>query len=141
MRSKTGLPRSVIVALAILLLAILFLILTVNRNPLHIYLLPENFVGQVQTIFEQPDAPPLAKENNNTYIYHVPASGTLKTSSRMESGPVEVYYIDSQGNRRKVEHERFHGVSTRSGGPDNITVSEFFIGSEEQYDSFRNSNK
>lgn len=129
-----GLPIYVPVALGILLLGSFFLIATINKNPLHIYLVPENFNGEVKVIYEQANNPPLAKERN-LYIYNIPKSGKLKTSSSMESGPVEVYYVDDQGKRKKVSDEQLHGVASTYGG-DREPTSTFYIGTEEQYEKY-----
>jgi hypothetical protein len=136
LKSIIGLPKFVFVAVAILFMLFIFLIATINKNPLHIYLLPENFIGEVEITFDQANYPPLEK-GKNTYIYNVPMSGMLKTSSTLKSGTVEVYYVDNQGHRKKVSHEEFHGVSTGSGGKDNnLTVAHFFIGTKVQYDNY-----
>ncbi|WP_419875224.1 DUF6843 domain-containing protein [Candidatus Pristimantibacillus sp. PTI5] len=133
LKSIIGLPKYVFVALAILLMGFIFLIATINKNPLHIYLLPENFTGEVEITFAQADYPPLKIEKN---IYNVPTSGKLKTSTNLKGGPVEVYYVDNQGHRKEVIHEEFHGVSTGSGGKDNLTVAHFYIGTKDQYDNY-----
>jgi len=129
-----GLPIYVSVALGILLLGSFFLITTINKNSLHIYLVPENFNGEVKVIYEQANNPPLVKERNK-YIYNIPTSGKLKTSSAMESGPVEVYYVNDQGLRKKVSDDLLHGVASTHGG-DIDPISTFFIGTEEQYESY-----
>ncbi|MDR6550781.1 DUF6843 domain-containing protein [Paenibacillus qinlingensis] len=116
-------------------LGLIIFITTINNNPHHIYLLPENFVGEVQVTFDQLDYPPLPKEEN-AFIYTIPKSGKLKTSNTMESGGVEVNYVDNQGQRKKVSHEQFHGVSSHGGGEDNLTVARTFIGTKEQYDDY-----
>ncbi|MFK7692723.1 DUF6843 domain-containing protein [Paenibacillus sp. HJGM_3] len=115
-------------AITCLVMGFFFLVATTNKYPLHIYLVPENFVGEVEVTFEQTAFPPLPKERNS-YIYNIPASGKLKTSNKMESGPVEVYYVDNQGQRKKVSHEEFHGVSSHGG--DRETTATTFIGKIE----------
>lgn len=127
--------KYVFIALTIMVLGFIFLITTTNKNPLHIYLLPENFVGEVEVTFDQSDYPPLTKEKN-TFIYHIPKSGKLKTSNTMENGAVEVYYVDNQGMRKKVSHEHFSGVSSHGGGEDNQTVATFFIGTKKQHEDY-----
>jgi hypothetical protein len=121
------------IALAIMVTGIIFLNITLNKNPLHVYLIPENFVGEIEVTFDQADYPPLPKEGNS-YIYNIPESGKLKTSSAMKSGTDEVYYVDNQGQRKKVSHEQFHGVSTHGGDRD--TTATFFIGTKEQYENY-----
>lgn len=123
------------VALTIMILCITFLIATINKNPLHIYLIPENFVGEVEVTFDQLDYPQLPKERN-TFFYNIPKSGKLKTSDTMKSGAVEVYYVDNQEERKKVSNEQFHGVSSHGGGEENLTVARLFIGTKEQYDNY-----
>lgn len=128
-----GLSKYVYMALAILAAGVLFLIATTSKNPLHVYLIPENFVGEINIVFEQAAYPPLDKEKNS-YIYRVPKSGKLQTSSKMESGPVEVYYVDEHGNRTKIGHDRFHGVSAGSGSEQSGSVATLFIRTKEQYE-------
>lgn len=119
------------ITLTIIVLSLIFLITTTIKNPLHIYLLPENFVGEVEITFDQSEYPPLTKERNK-FIYHIPKSGKLKTSNTMKSGAVKVYFVDNQGQRKKVSHELFSGVSSHGGGENNQTVAAFFIGTKEQ---------
>ncbi|WP_079913204.1 hypothetical protein [Paenibacillus sp. 32352] len=126
--------KYVVAALTFFVIGIVFLIATTNKNPLHVYQVPENFTGQVEVTFEQSDSPPLQKERN-AYIYTIPQSGKLKTSSTLKSGPVEVYYIDNQGTRKKVSHEQLHNVASTHSS-DRGTTSTFFIGSKEQYENY-----
>jgi len=97
-----------------------------------VYLVPEHFVGEVEVTFEQTNSPPLAKEGK-AYIYNIPPSGKLSTSSPMVSGPVEVYYVDDRGRRKRVSHAELHGVASATGGDRNPTAS-FFIGSREKFE-------
>jgi hypothetical protein len=135
MKRLFNLPKSVCAALAILLLAILFLLVTTSRNPLHVYLLPSHITGKVEVMFDQADAPPLQKDHNR-YIYPIPASGKLKTSNSMESGPVEVYFVGEHGEPVKVSHEQLHGMGTSGGGEESGAIAHFFIGEKEQYDLY-----
>lgn len=135
-RKNFVLKRYIFVALFFMLSGVIFLFATINKNPLHIYLVPENFAGEVEITFNQTDSPPLAKEKNSM-VYTVPESGKLKTSSSLESGPIEVYYVDNQGQRKKVSQERLHGVASTHGG-DRDTISKFYIGTKEQYENYVN---
>ncbi|MCM3633057.1 DUF6843 domain-containing protein [Paenibacillus camelliae] len=128
--------RYIFAALFFMVAAVVFLFATVNKNPLHIYLVPEHFTGEVVVTFNQTDSQPLAKEKNS-FVYSIPDSGKLSTSSALESGPVEVYFVDSQGQRIKVDQEILHGVASTHGG-DRETISKFFIGTREQYEAYVN---
>jgi hypothetical protein len=138
MNRNIGLPKYMYVALAFIVAGLLFLIATTSNQPLHIYLLPDNFVGEVEITFDQVVYPPLDQEHQ-TYFYNIPKSGRLKTSSKMVAGPLKAYYIDNQGHRNELGlHEEFiHAVSTHSGGQDNLTVISFFVGTKEQYHNHR----
>ena len=127
------LPGPLIAAVAVLLLGFLFLIMTVNRNPLHIYVLPEGFHGAVEVTFDQAGSPPLEKDGNS-YIYYIPPSGKLKTSSPMQSGPLEVMYADKGGRRTPVSPNELHGVA--SGSNDGVSTAYLFIGTKAQYEEY-----
>lgn len=49
------------------------------------YLIPEGYVGWIRIDFKVKDAPALAIEDNH-YLFIIPASGHLETSSDLEYG-------------------------------------------------------
>ncbi|MBD0382890.1 DUF6843 domain-containing protein [Paenibacillus sedimenti] len=109
----------------------------------HKYIVKTGYTGWVEVTFEQADSPPLEKEHG-TYVYHIPASGKLKTSSPMIEGNLRVFYLDSDGNLTETgrNEETIHAVGTRSHSTsysdgrreDFPTVVSFFLGSKEQWE-------
>ena len=59
----------------------LFLLNKSEENPTHKFLLPRGFTGWVEVTYEQPGFPALKKESRN-FVYEVPTSGKIKTSSK-----------------------------------------------------------
>lgn len=111
---------------------------------LHLYILPEGFTGEMEIAFGLPDAPPLAREDG-AYVYVVPESGKLRTSTPFESGEVRFYYADKAGGRRQIGMgDGFvHGGGTFSSSHyssdgrrfDSPIYVRFFIGSLQQYEA------
>ncbi|MGF7035304.1 hypothetical protein J2T17_006312 [Paenibacillus mucilaginosus] len=135
MKKLNNLPLSVYIGLIILILAAIFMVATTSKYPLHIYLLPDNFTGEVVINFEQADSPPVEMEGK-TIIYRIPSSGKLNTSSKLSTGPIEAYHVDENGARKKVRDEEFHAGGTTGGGEDNFPRAYLFIGSQEQYENY-----
>ncbi|MDQ0913907.1 hypothetical protein [Paenibacillus sp. V4I5] len=109
----------------------------------HKYIVQTGYTGWVEVTFDQADSPPLEKENG-TYVYHIPASGKLKTSSPMKEGTLRVFYLGSDGNLTETDHheETIHAVNTKSHSTsyadgrreDFPTVASFFLGDKEQWE-------
>jgi hypothetical protein len=109
----------------------------------HKYIVQTGYTGWVEVTFDQADSPPLEKENG-TYVFHIPASGKLKTSSPMKDGTLRVFYLGSDGNLTETNHheENIHAVSTKSHSTsyadghreDSPTVVSFFLGDKEQWE-------
>lgn len=104
----------------------------------HKYMLPDGFTGWVEIIYEQPGYPAL-KTEGNTYIYNIPESGKLLTSTQNITGPMAFNYIDRNG--KLIEFPKhipmIHGVNTSSGSsssgeifPQKVT---FFVGTEDEW--------
>ncbi|GAA3406289.1 DUF6843 domain-containing protein [Paenibacillus hodogayensis] len=138
-------PKFAYAAAAFAAAGLLFMGMTVSRYPLHVYIVPEGFVGEVVVTFDQPDSPPLPYRKR-TYTYNIPATGELGTSSPMKSGTVELYSRDATGNltRVGVYEPMLHGMVTSSSesvasdGSRVVspTVVRFFAGTAEQYEQF-----
>jgi len=68
-----------------------------DKHPHYVFKLPNGYVGWVQIIFNDPQAPPLSVENGGVVV-DVPESGTVRTSNlRIHSSlaPDEFYYKGS----------------------------------------------
>ncbi|RJE84628.1 hypothetical protein D3P07_22100 [Paenibacillus sp. 1011MAR3C5] len=115
------------------------ILLSISENKItHKYILPEGFTGWVEIIYEQPGYPALKKEGKK-YIYNVPESGKMLTSTKNFSGPMDFSYMDRNGKliEFRTVSPMIHGVNTSSGGsssgeifPQKVT---FFVGTEEQW--------
>ena len=109
----------------------------------HKYIVQTGYTGWVEVTFDQADSPPLEKEHG-TYVYRIPASGMLKTSSPMKEGTLRVFYLGSDGNLTETDNheETIHAVGTRSHSTsyadgrreDFPTVASFFLGGKEQWE-------
>jgi hypothetical protein len=108
----------------------------------HKYLLPKGFTGWVEVIYEQPGYPALKKEGNS-FIYEVPPSGKIMTSSKNVSGPMVLSYVEQDGRiiGFPTDVSMIHGGGTSSGsegGTNGQTIKfpeklTFFVGTEEQW--------
>jgi hypothetical protein len=109
-----------------------------SRRPSR-YLIPEGYVGWVNIYFEVKDAPPLSMEEDH-YLFKLPASGELQTSSRMASGVAkdDYYYYDDASNKvRRLESTGWDGggmiwAESFGDGEKGGNNLRFFIGTEEQ---------
>ncbi|KWX74379.1 hypothetical protein AMQ84_20485 [Paenibacillus riograndensis] len=128
---------------ALLILIPLLLILgscsSNKRNP-NLYLIPKNFVGWVQIIYNQEGFAEVKKTNGKN-IYTIPESGILKTSTPdAEYGVAsdEFYYYDEQNKQQKLNVDKMihgqnigKGESADSSGKTNgPAVQSFFVGTE-----------
>ncbi|CAG7659137.1 DUF6843 domain-containing protein [Paenibacillus allorhizosphaerae] len=116
-----------------------------------IFLLPDNFLGVFEVRFEQKEYPSLKRDGffSKNYVYEIPTSGVLNTSSNFKEGTAEFYYVDLTGNRKKVDRELVHpgkNVTWDEHYANGTTehhppVMEVFIGSEDRWREFQNSQK
>jgi hypothetical protein len=122
------------------------------------YLIPKGYVGWVRVDFEIPGAPPIPLEDGS-YVFKIPPSGRMQTSTRLEGTWTEDYYLVSGGSRQPLEDG--NEVLRRSGRNlrgDALTASPFiwdngqdhwgrgddregdrwgaFVGTQEQYQDF-----
>ncbi|MDQ0903135.1 hypothetical protein [Paenibacillus sp. V4I7] len=112
-------------------------------NPTHKFLLPKEYSGWIEVVFDQPEFPAL-KHEGNYIVYEVPPSGKIKTSSRNISGSMVFYYVDYNGQKTKLPETviMIHGLGTSSGeigNADGTTTKipeklRFFVGTKEQWE-------
>ncbi|ETT79751.1 hypothetical protein C173_01292 [Paenibacillus sp. FSL R7-277] len=129
----------------LLLLIPLILILascSSNKSNLNTYLIPKNYVGWVQIIYNQEGFTAI-KQANGRNIFTIPESGVLKTSTPdVEYGISfeEFYYYDEQNKQQKLDVDQMiHGHTigdgesvTSSGTIEGPTVQSFFVGTEAE---------
>ncbi|HEX5708275.1 MAG TPA: hypothetical protein VFX96_13310 [Pyrinomonadaceae bacterium] len=119
------------------------------------YLIPDGFVGWVKIYYKVKDAPPLPFEDG-AYLFKIPASGVLKTSSSMEYGwASDEYFYYSDDARRPLKETGWGeggmiwaghngsretaqmGQSTDEIPEENKTYySGFFVGTEAEYKDY-----
>ena len=118
-----------------------------------ITLIPNGYVGPVKIDFDIKDTPEIPTEIGR-YVFKIPESGLLQTSSRSDKGwgVDEYYYYD--GDRRWRLHETNDPYNMNEMPPKGMvwgrnievdgkdqTSENFFIGDQEQYSRYqKNSN-
>ncbi|WP_342548990.1 hypothetical protein NST69_08385 [Paenibacillus sp. FSL P2-0089] len=113
-----------------------------NKSNLNTYLIPNNYVGWVQIIYNQEGFTAI-KQANGRNIFTIPESGVLKTSTPdVEYGISfeEFYYYDEQNKQQKLDVDQMiHGHTigdgesvTSSGKIEGPTVQSFFVGKEAE---------
>jgi hypothetical protein len=113
---------------------------SILRRPARFWI-PEGYVGWVTVEFEIPNAPPLPIEDGR-YVFRIPASGDLKTSSseQLAAGKREYSYVSERG---------LAVIPSSTSGPDCMIwgkisgegrgvsgsrkYEEFFVGTEQQF--------
>jgi hypothetical protein len=106
------------------------------------FLIPNGYVGWVKIYFEIPNAPALPLEDGH-YLFNIPSTGVLKTSSKLEEGVAsdEFFYVSGTQRTKLVETGwgeggMIHAGYAGSGGDDVDGVPAiyqgFFVGPEEQ---------
>ncbi len=109
------------------------------------YLIPEGYVGWVRIDFNIIDAPPLPIEDGY-YLFKIPPSGLLQTSSDIEYGwASDEFYYYSGESRRKLLSSGWGGGGMVWGGyngssgnhPERTNVhAGLFIGTEEEFNRY-----
>ncbi len=105
-------------------------------------MIPDGYVGWVKIYFEIPNAPALPVEDGH-YLFDIPSTGVLKTSSKLEDGFASDDFFYASGTKRTRlvetgwgEGGLIHAGYTGSGGDDVDGVPAiyegFFVGPEEQ---------
>jgi hypothetical protein len=108
-----------------------------SRRPSR-YLVPQGYVGWINIYFDVKDASPVTIEEDH-YLFRIPSSGELKTSSSMAAGTAfdDYYYYDESDNRKQLESTGWDEggmVWAESYGNDTEgrKYERFFVGTEEQ---------
>jgi hypothetical protein len=83
-RKKRLFNRLLLVSGASAVLTFVIFIWVMKRSPQH-YFIPEGYSGWVTVRFEKPGAPALPVKDG-AVEYHIPPSGILETSTRLETG-------------------------------------------------------
>jgi len=101
-------------------------------------LIPSGYVGWINVYFGVRDAPQTPKEDGY-YVFKIPSTGELKTSTKIESGlgSDEFFYFTAEGTKVKLESTGWDGggmiwaatTGNENGGPYSV---RFFVGTEEQ---------
>ncbi|MEK3876483.1 DUF6843 domain-containing protein [Paenibacillus sp. FSL M7-0420] len=113
-----------------------------NKSKLNTYLIPNNYVGWVQIIYNQEGFNAI-KQDHGRNIFTIPESGVLKTSTPdVEYGISfeEFYYYDEQNKQQKLDVDQMiHGHTigdgesvSSSGTIEGPTVQSFFVGTEAE---------
>lgn len=109
--------KTLLLLIPLLLLLVLLFCSTNKRNP-NIYLIPKNYVGWVQIIYDQEEFNAI-KQDNGRNIFTIPESGVLKTSTPdVEYGMSfeEFYYYDEQNKQQKLDVDQMiHGHTIGDG--------------------------
>ncbi len=106
------------------------------------FLVPEGYVGWVRIEFDVSGTPEIPVEDG-AYIFKVPPTGVLKTSSKIQyGGRWDRYYYYSEGGRKRELPDADQGGKSLiwdkisgavSGSSGEKTYEEFFVGTEQQF--------
>jgi hypothetical protein len=104
------------------------------------FLIPESYVGWVRVEFQSSGAP-LVPVEHGEYVFQIPPSGLLKTSSSEQYGWAKDRYLyDSKNGIRRLPDSgrdqsliwgKLNGQESTSQG--SRTYEEFFVGTEQQF--------
>lgn len=129
----------VIILVMVTVAAVIYGLRGTTNQTTHIYLLPQSYTGWVEITYNQPDSPELDREGDD-YVYVIPDTGELRTSSSEKAGPMVLYYVDEHGNRTELAPGMVHAQGVTSGSlrqPDGtvreVTVNRFFVGTEQEW--------
>ncbi|MEW4372323.1 DUF6843 domain-containing protein [Paenibacillus kandeliae] len=125
-----------ILVFAIVIIAVVSLFFVFKQERQHyIFLIPQNYTGQVDIVFEQEGAAPLKYEGKDA-IVQIPDTGKVSTSDSNKTGTIDYYFIDKNGNREKIDDIQnvIHNLHTQSGNDNGKNINEtiqFFVGSKD----------
>ncbi|UVI29262.1 DUF6843 domain-containing protein [Paenibacillus spongiae] len=146
MKMKWVLGIFAVIVTTCLVIGIGIIFSSISEKSSHKFLLPKDYTGWIEVVFDQPEYSAL-KHEGNYIVYEVPPSGKIKTSSRNISGPMIYYYVDNNGTKTELTDivEMIHGLGTSSGGIGyaNGTTEEipeklrFFVGTKEQWEDIK----
>lgn len=134
------------IAVIIVLSIVLFFVGTTQNQLLYKYIVPKDYRGWVEVVFEQPAHPPLERKHR-TIVIEVPSNGLIHTSSSNASGVMELYYKNEDGKLMPfpVHEPWIHGAGTTSGSiysADGVVQEfpekfRFFVGTEAEWEEQR----
>lgn len=138
-RQRTGFI--LLAALSVITILILTIIFTNSRRT-SIYLIPENYRGWIQIIYNQQGYPAIDTSLTKA-TFPIGSDGVLRTSTPEVSEGIaedQYYWVNAHGERAPIDtHNLIHGNSVRSSGKGSteqgseIIAQEFFVGTEKQY--------
>jgi len=138
-RQRTGFI--LLAALSLITIIILIMIFTNSRRA-SVYLIPENYNGWVQIIYNQQSYPPIDTSLTKA-TFPIGSDGVLRTSTPEVSEGIaedQYYWVNAQGERAPIDTQKLiHGKSVRSSGTDGTeqdsetVAEEFFVGTEDAY--------
>lgn len=141
--------------------ALLLVFISCNKYETEIYLIPANFHGKVNVIFNQKNGNKKIYENGNR-VYKIPADGILITQFVIQEGNMNtVYHFDNdrtplriasrnnklEENETGIYREGTIGVYGNSSDKDSFNYLEFYVTDERRLknyfsdDSIDNFNK
>lgn len=142
--------------LIVSLVALQILTACYKTDEAEIFLIPENYSGKVNIIFNQKSGLPIKYEGNNR-VYEIPANGILITQFTSEYGLIQqtFYFVDSLGKRKRIEIKADEnqnsddsnvyifrsgsvGVYGDSRDTNSLQYQEFFVSSRKNFDSYFN---
>jgi hypothetical protein len=119
-----------------------------HRTPSR-YLIPDGYVGWVRINYNIQDAPAIPIKDGY-YLFKFPQTGLINTSSEGEKGwAQDEYYYYSEHEWQRLPHITDKGMiwgqisygSDTISGQEPTKYSEFFVGTEEQYQKYGIANK
>ena len=116
-----------------------------GRQQYFIYLIPKNYQGKVNIIFNQTQGDSI-KYEKGCRVYVIPENGILLTNFKDQYGKVDrkYYYLDESGNRESIDIILPHDNNTKKGVLRDGTVGVYGNSDEESalfYQEFYITNK
>lgn len=131
--------------LGVVVLGIVIVFAFKEEHQRYIFLIPEGYKGEITVTFDQPNVASLTSENK-FIVFEVPSSGKIITSDSNVTGTIDYYYVDKEGNHKKIEDipNVIQDLHTGSGGNENATgqnndipeTLSFFVGTPQEYKNF-----
>ncbi|WP_046228178.1 DUF6843 domain-containing protein [Paenibacillus dauci] len=143
MRDSTRQRIGLLSILVVAVIAIVIIVMIVmNSRRASVYLIPENYNGWIQIIYNQQSYPPIDTSLTKA-TFPIGSDGVLRTSTPEVSEGIaedQYYWVNAQGERTPIDTQKLiHGKSVRSSGTDGTeqdsetVAEEFFVGTEEAY--------
>jgi len=86
----------------------------------HVYLIPDNYLGEIEIVYNQVDGEKINR-NKRKYVFPIPKDGILKISNKEPEygwGKTSFFYVDSNGEiiRELYVHKEIFGTRQRKSG-------------------------